>query len=67
MILINNKVNNIAECNLLHDILNPFKGTKYINIHYSLFYMGVLIHIREEKNSIIFEYYWIVDVVPRLL
>ena len=23
--------NNIAECNLLHDILNPFKRTKNIN------------------------------------
>ena len=23
-----NKVNDIAECNLLHDILNPYKRTK---------------------------------------
>ena len=27
-------VNNIAECNLLHDVLNPSKRIKYINSHY---------------------------------
>ena len=30
-----NKVNNISECNLLHDILNTSKRTKILNIHYS--------------------------------
>ena len=30
-----NKVNNIAQCNLLHNIINPSKRTKNINIHYS--------------------------------
>ena len=30
-----NKVNNIAECNLLHDMINPSKHTKNINSHYS--------------------------------
>ena len=30
-----NKVNNIAECNLIHDILNPPKLTQNINSHYS--------------------------------
>ena len=30
-----NEVNNIAECNLLHDIINPHKRAKNINIHYS--------------------------------
>ena len=30
-----NKVNIIAEWNLLHDILNPSKHTRNINIHYS--------------------------------
>ena len=30
----NNKVNNIAKCHLLHDILNPSKQTKNINSHY---------------------------------
>ena len=27
----NNEVNDIAEQNLLHDIINPYKGTKNIN------------------------------------
>ena len=30
-----NEINNIAECNLLHDIINPTKFTKHLNIHYS--------------------------------
>ena len=30
-----NKVNKVAEFNLLHDILNPSKHTKHLNIHYS--------------------------------
>ena len=30
-----NEVNNIAECNLLHDIINPPKHAKNINSHYS--------------------------------
>ena len=30
-----NKVNKIAECNLLHIIINPSKRTKNLNIHYS--------------------------------
>ena len=29
-----NKINKIAECNLLHDILNPLKHTRNINSHY---------------------------------
>ena len=29
-----NKVNKIAECNLLHDMLNTFKRTKKLNKHY---------------------------------
>ena len=29
-----NVVNKRAECNLLHDILNPYKCTKNINTHY---------------------------------
>ena len=31
----NNEVKNIAECNLLYDIINPSKRYKYINSHYS--------------------------------
>ena len=30
-----NKVSNIAECNLLHDIINPPKRTKHLNSHHS--------------------------------
>ena len=30
-----NEVNNIAECNLLHDITNHPKRAKNINSHYS--------------------------------
>ena len=30
-----NELNNIGECNLLHDRINHYKRTKYINIHYS--------------------------------
>ena len=29
-----NKGSNISECYLLHDILNPLKRTKHLNIHY---------------------------------
>ena len=31
----NNKINHIDEFNLLHDILNPNKLKKQLNIHYS--------------------------------
>ena len=30
-----NEVKNIDECNLLHDIINPPKRAKNLNIHYS--------------------------------
>ena len=30
-----NEVNDIDGCNLLHDITNPTKRTKYLNSHYS--------------------------------
>ena len=36
-----NKVHNIDEWNLLPDILNSYKYTKYIDIHCSLLYMDV--------------------------
>ena len=29
-----NKVNDISECNLLHDKINPPKGTKILTGHY---------------------------------
>ena len=36
-----NEVNNIAECNLLHDIINPPKRTKHLIAITLLFYMDV--------------------------
>ena len=38
----NNKANNKAECNLLHDMLNPSKRTKNINSHYSVILNGCM-------------------------
>ena len=37
----NNEVDNIAEYNLLNDILNPSKLNKHVNSHYYLLYMDV--------------------------
>ena len=31
----NNEVNNIAECNLLNDMINPPKRAKHLNNYYS--------------------------------
>ena len=49
MIYINdNEVNNIDECNLLHDITNPPKRAKHINSHYFTILHGC-INIRKGK------------------
>ena len=37
-----NEVNNVAEFNLLHDIINPPKRAKNVNIHYSPIIHGYL-------------------------
>ena len=37
-----NKVNKLAECNLLHYILNPPKRTKNLNNHYSPILQGFM-------------------------
>ena len=34
-VIYDNKVNNIAECNLLHDIINSPTLTKHLNIQHS--------------------------------
>ena len=60
-----NEVNKRAKFNLLHDILNPSKGTKNINIHYSPTLHDVWIHERVNRNLRTFRSYWVVDVVPR--
>ena len=61
-----NKVNNIAEWNLLHDILNTPKRTKKLNNHYS-----PILHICMKPRKVkakfkSFKSYWILDVVPLL-
>ena len=38
----NNKINNILECNLLHDITNPPKRAKKLNNHYSTILHGCM-------------------------
>ena len=43
-----NKVTNIAECNLLNDIMNPPKHTKNINRHYSPILRGCM-NVRRGK------------------
>ena len=37
-----NEVNNISECNLLHEIINPPKRTKKLNSHYSPILQGCM-------------------------
>ena len=62
----NNEVNNIAECNLLHDIINPPKLAKiYIAINH-LLYMDVWILEMLKQTLKTFSFYWKVDVVPQL-
>ena len=46
----NNKVNHIDKFNLLHDILNPSKHTKYINSHYSPILHGC-VNTRKGKSK----------------
>ena len=44
----NNEVKNKAECNLLHNIINPPKRAKNLNIHYSPILHGCM-NIRKGK------------------
>ena len=48
-----NEVNNIAECNLLHDIINPTKITITLNSHYYHILHGCMNKIkgREKFNN----------------
>ena len=45
------KVNKLAECNLLHDILNPPKRTKILNRHYFPILQGCM-NIRQDKANL---------------
>ena len=58
------EVNKIAECNLLHDIINPPKHTKNLNSHYSPIIHGLSIIELVKQSLRTFESYWTVDVVP---
>ena len=51
-----NKVKNKSEWNLLHDILNPSKLTKNINIHYSPIMHGCM---NSRKGKAKFQNFWI--------
>ena len=58
-----NEVNKIPECNLIHDILNPYKSTILLNTHQ---YPIIRVCMNTQKggvNSRIFISYWIVDLV----
>ena len=45
-----NEVNNISECYLLHDIINPPRCTKHLNSHYSPIIHGC-INTRKAKTK----------------
>ena len=59
-----NEVNNIAECNLLYDIIDPPKRAKYINIHYSPTIHGCMNTRKGRAKFKKIAFYWTVDVVP---
>ena len=46
----NNEVKNIAECNLLHGIINPPKRAKKLKIHYSPI-LQVCMNTRKGKSK----------------
>ena len=58
-----NEVNNISECNLLYDIINPPKCAKNINSYYSLILHGWMNIGEIKQSSKTSKSYWIVDVV----
>ena len=60
------EVNNIAEYNLLHDIINPPKHNKVLDSHYSPILHGCMNKRKGRANFKNFESYWTVDVVPKL-
>ena len=60
----NNRVNNIAEYNVLHGILNYSKRTKNISSHYYLILHGFMNTHRVNAKFKIIESYWIVYLVP---
>ena len=61
-----NKLNKLAEFNLLNEILNPPKLTKKLNTITLLLYKDVWIYERVNQVLRTFENYWLVDWVPWL-
>ena len=61
-----NEVKNISECNLLHNIINPPKRAKKLNIHYYPILHGCMNTRKGKEKFKKFASYWTVDVVPRL-
>ena len=60
----NNEVNNIAECNLLHDLINSPKRANNLNSNYSPIIHGCM-NTRKVKWSLkTLASYWKVYVVP---
>ena len=62
----NNAVENIAEFNLLHDIINPPKHAKILNIHYWTILHGCMNNRKDKAKFKNFAFYFTVDVVPQL-
>ena len=60
------RVNEIFECNLLHDKPNPSKHTKKLNSHYSPIIHKCMYTQNGGDILIFFVSYWIVYVVPQL-
>ena len=61
-LIYDNKLNDISELNLLHDILIPSERTKSINNYYC----PILHGCKGKAGFKNFEYYWILDVVTWL-
>ena len=62
----NNEVKNIAEYNLIHDIINPPKQAKTIIAITLLLYMDVWIPEKVNRGLKLYASYWAVDLVSRL-
>ena len=62
----NNEVKNIAECNLLYDIINPPKRAKKLNSRYSPILHGCMNTRKGRANFNNFQILLVVDVAPRL-
>ena len=61
----NNKVRDIAECNLLDDIINPPKRAKNLNSHYYSILHGCMNTRKGKAGFKNYVFYWTVDVVPQ--